>query len=195
MSLVHFSRDTLPELSNFYALPQPLSFNGLQCATSEHLYQAMKYAYFADRAAAPRPALIAEICRQSTPYKAKILAGGPGGMTSRYDWERALKIRAKQYADQGVVLSARWDDVRVSVMADVLRLKFFTSAACRAALLATDRNAVLVERTDTDAFWGDGRDGKGRNELGKLLTALRNEWLDHGVPLIAPVISVESVDL
>lgn len=199
MSITHFSRDSLPELSNFFALPVPLVFGGKPYATSEHLYQAMKYAYFADRDTAPRSpdgghaakrsALIDEIRRQSTPYKAKILAGGPGGMTARYDWERALKIRAKQYADQGVVLDPRWDAVRVQVMADVVRLKFFANPACRAVLLAT--SGTLVERTDTDAFWGDGRNGRGRNELGKLLTALRDEWLVKGVPSEAPVIRVE----
>ncbi len=189
MSLIYFSRDSLPELSNFFALPIPLVFCGKPYATSEHLYQAMKYAYFADRDTAPRPALIDEIRRQSTPYKAKILAGGPGGMTARYDWERALKIRAKQYADQGVVLDPRWDAVRVQVMADVVRLKFFANPACRVVLLAT--SGTLVERTDTDAFWGDGRNVRGRNELGKMLTTLRDEWRANGVPSEAPVIRVE----
>lgn len=191
MSLIHFSRDTLPELSNFHVLTQPLMLNGQPYATGEHLYQALKYAYFSDRDVAPRPALISEIRCQSTPYKAKILAGGPSGPAPKYEWATALKIRAKHYADQGVVLNARWNEVRVSVMADVERLKFFTNATCRAVLLSTDRGATLVERTDTDDFWGDGRNRRGHNELGKLLTALRNEWMDQGVPTTSPIIHVE----
>ena len=33
--------------------------------------------------------------------------------------------------------------------------------------------AKLVEHTENDAFWGDGGDGGGRNELGRVLMAVR----------------------
>jgi N-glycosidase YbiA len=39
-------------------------------------------------------------------------------------------------------------------------------------LLATG-DADLIEHTENDDFWGDGGDGKGRNELGRILMAVR----------------------
>jgi N-glycosidase YbiA len=36
-------------------------------------------------------------------------------------------------------------------------------------------DAVLVERTAHDAYWGDGGDGSGQNRLGALLMRLRDE--------------------
>jgi predicted NAD-dependent protein-ADP-ribosyltransferase YbiA (DUF1768 family) len=39
-------------------------------------------------------------------------------------------------------------------------------------LLATG-DADLIEHTATDAYWGDGGDGSGRNMLGKILMEVR----------------------
>lgn len=36
-------------------------------------------------------------------------------------------------------------------------------------------DAVLVEHTDNDSYWGDGGDGSGRNQLGKTLMRVREE--------------------
>ncbi|HEY6175907.1 MAG TPA: NADAR domain-containing protein [Kofleriaceae bacterium] len=33
--------------------------------------------------------------------------------------------------------------------------------------------ATLIEHTENDDFWGDGGDGSGRNELGRILMAVR----------------------
>ncbi len=190
MTTVHFSRDAFPELSNFYMMDRPIPHDGCTYASSEHLYQALKYGYFANRDTPAVRDLIHDIRRQSTPYKAKVLASGPVQGAPRYDWQRALIDRAKNYAARGVALDPRWNDVRIDVMEDVLRLKFFTDAHCRDVLLATG-SATLVERTDTDRFWGDGRDRRGRNMLGVLLMRIRDEWRVNGVPTTVPIIRLE----
>ena len=39
---------------------------------------------------------------------------------------------------------------------------------------------MAVQDSDKDAFWGVGRDGQGRNELGKCLERLRAALLGNG---------------
>ncbi len=34
---------------------------------------------------------------------------------------------------------------------------------------------ILIEHTENDSYWGDGRNGQGKNRLGKLLMKLRTE--------------------
>lgn len=67
-----------------------------------------------------------------------------------------------------------WVRVRDSVMLDAVRAKFSQHAELRDKLLATGE-AELVEHTRNDDYWGDGGDGSGRNMLGVMLMAVRNE--------------------
>jgi ribA/ribD-fused uncharacterized protein len=57
-------------------------------------------------------------------------------------------------------------------MMEAVEAKFRQHEALRALLLDTG-DAMLVEHTKRDAFWGDGGDGSGRNELGRILMAVR----------------------
>ena len=52
--------------------------------------------------------------------------------------------------------------------------KFAPGFALKELLLSTG-DAVLVERTWRDAFWGDGGNGKGKNMLGRVLMEVRSE--------------------
>jgi len=65
-----------------------------------------------------------------------------------------------------------WFDVNVEVMDTVLRAKFTQHGELREKLLGTG-NRELIEDSPDDVFWGIGRDGQGRNELGKALMRLR----------------------
>lgn len=178
MNKIEFSTVNVPELSNFYYCV-PLCYKGDEYRTSEHMYQAMKFAYFDDGTNPAYADFVAEIRAQKTPYKAKTLASCRQG--GRYAWQRELGEKSKIFMNRGVKYDKRWDDVRVKVMEDVLRLKFWSDKACRAILMSTG-TSELVERTDTDAFWGDGADRKGANTLGKLLMKIRDEWSKDGVP-------------
>lgn len=43
-------------------------------------------------------------------------------------------------------------------------------------ILLSTGNAILVEHTEKDNYWGDGGDGSGKNRLGKILMKVRDEW-------------------
>ena len=59
-------------------------------------------------------------------------------------------------------------------MLDALRAKFTQHEELKATLLGTG-DAILVEHTANDSYWGDGGDGSGKNRLGQLLMKLREE--------------------
>eukprot|EP00741_Cyanophora_paradoxa_P008327 tig00001292_g8056.t1 len=66
-----------------------------------------------------------------------------------------------------------WQEVKEDVMMHALRAKF-GQPELRALLLGTG-DALLVEHTKRDAYWGDGGDGSGANRLGHCLMAVRDE--------------------
>ncbi|MES2272731.1 MAG: NADAR family protein [Chlamydiota bacterium] len=72
-----------------------------------------------------------------------------------------------------------WIGNNVTIMENILRLKYTRNPILQEYLLATG-DAVLVERTDRDEFWGDGRNGQGKNMLGKLHMELRTELQKNG---------------
>ena len=67
-----------------------------------------------------------------------------------------------------------WESVKEQVMLEALRAKFTQHEELRATLLGTG-DAVLVEHTANDSYWGDGGDGSGKNRLGHLLMRVREE--------------------
>jgi len=66
-----------------------------------------------------------------------------------------------------------WDSARVDVMRKALHAKFTQHEVLRVKLLNTGV-AQLIERSDVDDYWGDGRNRRGQNRLGTLLTELRS---------------------
>lgn len=67
-----------------------------------------------------------------------------------------------------------WEAVKDDIMREALRAKFTQHKDLKKILLETD-NAILVEHTANDNYWGDGGDGSGKNMLGKLLMEIREE--------------------
>jgi ribA/ribD-fused uncharacterized protein len=73
-----------------------------------------------------------------------------------------------------VQLRPDWEQVKVGIMEELVRLKFTTYPDLGEQLLATG-DAELVEGNNwNDTFWGVCR-GKGRNALGKILMKVRSE--------------------
>jgi len=67
-----------------------------------------------------------------------------------------------------------WDDVKVNVMRNILRVKAAQHEYVRRKLLQTgDRE--LIENSWRDAFWGWGENRDGQNMLGKLWMEIRVE--------------------
>ena len=66
-----------------------------------------------------------------------------------------------------------WDMVRDTAMEQALHAKFTQHEHLRQLLLSTEpRN--IVYHIMSDEYWGDGGDGGGRNQLGKMLMQLRS---------------------
>jgi hypothetical protein len=83
-------------------------------------------------------------------------------------------IAARMGRSRKVRLRRDWESVKVAVMHEAVRAKFSQHPELRAILLATG-DARLVEHTEHDDYWGDGGDGRGRNELGRILMRVREE--------------------
>jgi ribA/ribD-fused uncharacterized protein len=69
---------------------------------------------------------------------------------------------------------ADWEEVKVGIMEDLVRLKFGTHSSLREMLLATGDAQLIEGNWWKDTFWGVCR-GAGRNELGKILMRVRAE--------------------
>lgn len=67
-----------------------------------------------------------------------------------------------------------WDERKVEAMRRGLYAKFTQHAGLKEKLIGTG-DAVLMENSMTDYYWGVGADGTGLSMLGKLLMALRAE--------------------
>lgn len=156
------------ELSNFWKPAAPIQWGGKSFATSEHLYQYLKFAH---EGASDAARVYAERIRSaSTPYKAKLLANQRE--SHKFAWAEALNATIAAARDAGVRPRADWDEARDDVMRTVLFAKFRADARCRSVLLGTGA-ARLVEHSTTDRYWADGGDGRGANKLGRLLEEVR----------------------
>lgn len=71
-------------------------------------------------------------------------------------------------------MRADWEQIKLGVMEELLRVKFAQHSYVRQMLLKTN-DLWLVEDSPTDAFWGRGPGGGGLNHLGKLWMKIRTE--------------------
>lgn len=72
-----------------------------------------------------------------------------------------------------------WDEIKIDVMREVLRIKF-THPDLRARLLATGDAELIEGNFHNDDFWGQCPLGHGENWLGRLLMELRAELRSEG---------------
>jgi ribA/ribD-fused uncharacterized protein len=92
----------------------------------------------------------------------------------------AAKIRRtsspKQAAEIGrdrkLPLRRDWEKVKDNVMRRAVLRKFETHADIRQILLDTD-DEDIVENTSYDYYWGCGKNGDGKNMLGRILMEVR----------------------
>ncbi|MBL0218701.1 MAG: NADAR family protein [Myxococcales bacterium] len=81
-------------------------------------------------------------------------------------------IAARIGRDRKRKLRRDWESAKIGVMREAVEAKFRQHEDLRRLLLDTG-DALLIEHTENDDFWGDGGDGSGRNELGRVLMAVR----------------------
>jgi len=171
-SVIKFFRESeaYGEFSNFWRLTEPLPFNGVMCATTEHAYQMQKFVY--DGCPIANAAYAHLIATANTPYSAKILAGQK--CIGRSLWQRKLFEKIEAHKNKGAAIDPDWDARRDDVMHDVLRRKFLLDKRAQSVLLSTG-DALLLENSKYDAYWGAGPNGDGKNMLGQLLMRVRDE--------------------
>jgi ribA/ribD-fused uncharacterized protein len=102
-------------------------------------------------------------------------------------WQEAIRVsptpaKAKQLGTQpDKTVRADWDSVRETVMLEGLRAKFQQNAGLLEQLKATGMRP-LIEASPADPFWGEGRTGRGKNRMGKLLEQVREELREYVIP-------------
>ena len=141
------------KLSNFY--PCPIRFNGRRYESAEHAYQAEK----------------------------AIAAKAYDKLQAILDAPTAA--RAKEIGND-ITETPLWSRIKVDRMRDILNAKFRQNRTL-GDFLCTIKGKEFIEANAYDFFWGAGvslksaeiRSGRwtGRNQLGKLLTELRNDLL------------------
>jgi N-glycosidase YbiA len=142
MNAIHFYRvsEAYGGFSNFS--PHPVTLKGKTWPTSEHYFQAQKFA--------------------GTPDEEEVRQAGSPMIAARMGRSRQRPLRKD------------WDLVKDSIMHEAVLAKFTQHADLQEVLLATG-DAVIVEHTKNDAYWGDGGDGRGQNKLGRILMRVREE--------------------
>ena len=75
---------------------------------------------------------------------------------------------------RSVKLRSDWEDIKLTVMEDLLRQKFKRGSYLASQLLITRRHQLIEGNKWNDTFWGVCR-GVGENNLGKLLMKIRDE--------------------
>lgn len=77
----------------------------------------------------------------------------------------------------GKVIELRpdWETVKIPVMRKVVNAKFDQHPDLMERLIATSGHLLIEGNTWNDTFWGECPLGTGRNELGKILMAIRDD--------------------
>lgn len=76
--------------------------------------------------------------------------------------------------DRSRPLRSDWEQVKDDIMRKAVMAKFTQYPNLREMLLNT-KDAIIVEHTKNDSYWGDGGDGTGKNMLGKILMETREK--------------------
>lgn len=69
---------------------------------------------------------------------------------------------------------SNWDEIKINVLYEIIKEKVNQHIEVKEALLSTGNNEI-VEVNPNDSFWGNGKDGKGENQMGKILMRIRSE--------------------
>lgn len=73
-----------------------------------------------------------------------------------------------------VNLRTDWETIKIDIMRDIVRCKFYQNPQLKTLLLATDDHILVEGNWWNDTFWGVCK-GEGQNHLGKILMQIRKE--------------------
>lgn len=81
---------------------------------------------------------------------------------------------AAKKAGRKLEIRKDWEEIKLSVMEDLVRQKFTNNSLLKQRLLDTGNEPLIEGNTWGDQFWGVS-DGKGLNHLGFILMDIREE--------------------
>lgn len=94
----------------------------------------------------------------------------------------ALSADEAKRLGRKVKMRSDWEDVKIGVMRDIVRAKFEQHPYLAKRLMETGDAPLAEGNYWHDVFWGvDMKTGEGRNELGKILMALRADIRQNGI--------------
>ena len=132
----------------FYPLD---NFSSFKVKWNGYIYASLEEAYQAASFMGSNKELVEKIKKSHSAHEAQKIA---------------YENRDKQRVD--------WDDVKLEVMEELLRLKIEQNPYVKKKLLQTN-DYLIVEDSPKDSFWGWGPNRDGENQLGKLWMKLREE--------------------
>lgn len=103
-----------------------------------------------------------------TPYEPQIRDAPTPGKAKTLGGSRKVPLRTD------------WEQVKDQVMYDAVVAKFTQHDILKTILLETG-DAIIIEHTSNDRYWGDGGDGTGRNQLGKTLMKVRDRLRNEAI--------------
>lgn len=83
-------------------------------------------------------------------------------------------IAARLGRSRNIKIRSDWEEVKIDVMRTAVRAKIMEHNELQKLLLGTG-DEPIVEAAGRDYFWGIGKDGSGKNWLGKILMEVRSE--------------------
>jgi ribA/ribD-fused uncharacterized protein len=154
--ILYFSRDrdAFGFLSHFH--PSPISLDEEVWPTVEHFYQAQK---------SDHPDYRAAVLAAETPGIAKRLAAQP--MAPRRLAQKSW------FRKNGIMPRADWHEAKLDIMRRADHAKFSQHPDLATLLLATGE-AMLIEDSPSEPFWGTGPDGQGYNWAGRVIMEVRD---------------------
>lgn len=139
MTIYFYSKnEPYEEFSNFSR--HGFELDGKYWKTSEHYFQAMKFA--------------------GTEYEDKVRQAPTPREAANLGRNRAFPLRKD------------WESVKDNIMRRAVLKKFQTHTELKELLLSTGEEEI-VENAPNDYYWGCGKDGTGKNKLGKILMEIR----------------------
>lgn len=144
-------------LSNFYM--HPIKYAELVFPSNEHGFQAMKANDLSQR-----------IHFQIQAFLPYIEVNG------KSEQLKQMTCNAAKRAGRNLVLRPDWEQIKIVVMMDLCKIKF-QDPYLRKLLLETEDAELIEGNWWHDTFWGVCN-GIGRNELGKILMAIRAKRIE-----------------
>jgi ribA/ribD-fused uncharacterized protein len=127
------------------------NFSSFQVKWKGKLWPTSEHAYQASRFMGKNPKVVEQIIKAMSA-------------------DAAYKIAVKNIGDD----FDKYRELDLKNMESILRAKLKQNPYVMHKLLQTGKHKI-VEDSPKDSFWGWGKDGKGRNELGKIWMKLRKE--------------------